>query len=465
MTENSLTLSELTQEIKTSINRSFPGQFWIVAEISEINMNRSGHAYLELVEKDPVGDQIIARMRATIWAYTFRLLRPYFENATGYSLSAGQKIMVRASVEFHDLYSLSLNIKDIDPGYTLGDLAKKKIQILNRLSKEGVLDMNKMLPFPVVPQRIAVISSETAAGFGDFMNSLDGNKPGFRFNITLYSAVMQGDKTAASVITALDRIYENEEDYDLVVIIRGGGAQADLDSFNHYDLAYHITQFPLPVITGIGHERDDTVTDTVAHTKLKTPTAVAEFLIDKMTEFFELLKSYEERVLYLSTKAISDENNILNRFMRSFSMIISKNLSKNQAFLERIHTRLKHTSTQHVHSARQKLIQQKRITALYSENILQREKREQDLHLRELLKRMKTFFFMHTEKLLSLEKTTDYLNPGHILKRGFSITTKNGKAVKNAENLSNNEMIETIFYKGKISSIVKKQEKTDKNED
>ena len=307
-------LSELSRKIKSSLNDSFPEKVWLRGEISDIRQHSNGHVYIELIEKAKNSDKITARIKATIWSFTYRMLRPYFEGTTGYALSTGIKIMVLASVEYHPQYSISLNITDIDPSYTLGDLAQKKDEILQRLVQEGVIDMNKELEIPIVPQRIAVISSESAAGYEDFLNSLENNIYNFHFNITLFPALMQGDKAVESIINMLENIYENEEKYDLVVIIRGGGAKIDLECFNDYELAYHITQFPLPVLTGIGHERDETITDIAAHTKLKTPTAVAEFLIDSLLVFLSELNEFRDRITNISNNRFQDSENLINRY-------------------------------------------------------------------------------------------------------------------------------------------------------
>jgi exodeoxyribonuclease VII large subunit len=270
-----ISLIELQTQVKTGIRTMFPGIYWIIAEISEMNTNQSGHCYLELIEKSTESEQIIAKAKATIWAFTFRMLKPYFESVTGQRFSTGIKVMLSVSIEFHELYGFSLNVKDIEPNYTVGDLTRKKQEIIKQLQDEGVFHLNKELEFPIVPQRIAVISSETAAGYGDFVHQLKTNRYGFKYYIKLFKAYMQGEEAEKSIINALDQIFESLEKFDIIVIIRGGGSQADLNCFNSYWLAYHITQFPLPVLTGIGHERDQTIADLVAFNNLKTPTAVA----------------------------------------------------------------------------------------------------------------------------------------------------------------------------------------------
>ena len=305
-------LSELLGQVKGALEKELPDHYWVIAEIMELRENR--HCYLELIEKSEENDSLLAKVRATIWASRYDMLRPFFEASTGSPLKSGIKILCKASVEFHPLYGLSLNITDIDPSYTLGDLARKKQEVIQRLRKEGVFDMNRELLFPLVPQRIAVISSETAAGYGDFSESILHNSHGFHFHTTLFPAVMQGDEAPASISSAMEKIYESESDFDCVVIIRGGGSKADLESFNHYDLAYFITQFPLPVITGIGHERDESVADMVAHHGLKTPTAVAEFLVDQLLAFEFRLSALADRLLTSVRNRVQGDLSRLERY-------------------------------------------------------------------------------------------------------------------------------------------------------
>ncbi len=279
MENNPLSLCELLGSVKMTLKNHLTPSFWVIAEISELKVNYSGHCYLELIEKDSGGESIKAKVRATIWSSAYRMIQAYFESATRSKLAAGMKVMVKASVEFHELYGLSLNITDIEPSYTVGEMALKKQEIINRLIAEGVFGMNKSLSLPDLPRRIAVVSSKTAAGFGDFMDQLLKNDFGYKFYVKLFPAAMQGAEAEQSIIAALDAVFEAESQFDLVVIIRGGGSQSDLNCFNSYWLACHICQFPLPILTGIGHEQDETIADLVANTRLKTPTAVAEFLI------------------------------------------------------------------------------------------------------------------------------------------------------------------------------------------
>ena len=281
---DALSLYELNNLVRSRLEHAFPEEYWVQAELSDVRSNATGHCYLELIEKDARGNNLIARARAMIWNQVYRLLKPYFEQETGQAFVSGLKVLVKVTVGFHELYGYSLTILDIDPSYTLGDMARRRREILAKLEEEGVLTLNKELEMPLLPQRIAVISSATAAGYGDFCNQLAGNPYGYVFYPRLFPAMMQGERVEESIIGALNRIYSHAEAWDVVVIIRGGGATSDLSNFDSYLLAANCAQFPLPIITGIGHERDDTVIDAVAHTRVKTPTAAAEYLIARVHE-------------------------------------------------------------------------------------------------------------------------------------------------------------------------------------
>ena len=266
--KQALSLVELNQRIRMTLEQAFPDTYWVRAEMSDVRENgASGHCYLEFIEKDPRSGQLLAKVRGAIWAKTFRLLKPYFEMETGQRFVSGLKVLVRVTVDFHELYGLSLTVVDIDPAYTLGDMARKRLEIIRQLQEEGVFELNKELPLPLLPRRIALISSPTAAGYEDFMNQLTHNRAGYPFYVKLFPALMQGERTEESVIAALDRIYAHQELFDVVALLRGGGATSDLNSFDSYLLAANCAQFPLPILTGIGHERDDTVVDLVAHTR------------------------------------------------------------------------------------------------------------------------------------------------------------------------------------------------------
>ncbi|MBO7260083.1 MAG: exodeoxyribonuclease VII large subunit, partial [Bacteroidaceae bacterium] len=301
--KNTVSLLELNNIVRRLLEIEMSDTYWVKAEISTMQVAYNGHCYMELVQKDSTGGNFVAKARANVWKSTFQPLRTRFEMETGQKLSAGLNVLLEVSVSFHEQYGYALVVHNIDPTYTMGDMARRRKEILARLEADGVLELNKELKIPMLPQRIAVISSATAAGYGDFCNQLNENQYGFKFSVTLFSAVMQGDRAESSIISALDSIAIRAKDFDVVVIIRGGGATSDLNCFDSYMLAMNIANFPLPVITGIGHERDDTVIDVVAHTRVKTPTAAAELLIgvvlDSAAHLQQLSVRFADRIRVL----------------------------------------------------------------------------------------------------------------------------------------------------------------------
>jgi len=473
------TLSQLNEKIKDVLIDAFPSTVWVVAEISELKENRSGHCYLELIERE--GNSIIARSRATIWSYTFRMLKPYFETSTRQLFAAGIKVLVQVTVEFHPAFGLSLNIKDIDPTYTVGDMALQRKEIIERLQQEGIFEMNKELDLPAVPQKIAIISSATAAGFQDFMNQLDSNEYGFRFYTKLFEAIMQGEETADSVIYALERVFQYEDFFDCVVLIRGGGAVADLSSFDNYDLAYHVTQFPLPVITGIGHEKDDTIIDLVAHTRMKTPTAVAEFLIIGMARFYERLLDVENTVVQYSRDILDTEQSKLGRIAESLNYSVSGylmerriRLTKKGNELQQNVSRFEFNKNNKINnlrydlkslvslwfvSTKNKLTQKHRILKRVTDAA--RLKEENQLrHIKEQIKNGSgKVFFTGQERIHLNENAVRLLNPQNVLKRGYTLTLKEGKIAKLAKGLKLKDEIETKFADGSVKSKIIKKDK------
>lgn len=406
---NSLSLSELNEVLKVSIKSAFLDVVWVRAEISELHENRNGHCYLELIEKSPENDAIVAKQKATIWKNTYNMLRPYFEESTGMALAVGMKVLLAVEPTFHSVYGLSLEVCDIDPAFTVGDMAMRRAEIIRRLTDEGVVDMNKELEMPIVPQRIAVISSATAAGFGDFCDQLQGNRFGYHFYVKLFAAIMQGERTEQSVIAALDQINDHIELFDAVAIIRGGGATSDLAAFDNYNMALHCAQFPLPIISGIGHQRDDSIVDLVAHTRVKTPTAAAEFLID-------CVRQYDERI-----------ENAANEV----SELVGEIMTENEQRLQRCISRLS--------NARQQILRQ--------ENALS------GIVFR-LDKSSKNAISSAKNALSLIEKSLELSDPKTLLNRGYTLTTKNGKIVKSATELKTGETIETHFADGAIKSKI-----------
>ena len=279
--KNPIGLLALQEQVKRHLEDHFFESVWLQAEISELKQNPSGHCYLTLVEKDPRSNALLARASAVVWASTWRMVKPYFEAQTGRSLAPGLSVLVRVQVSYSVLYGLSLVIYDIDPSFTVGELELARQRTIARLEAEGMFDMNAQLSLPLLPRRLAVVSSPTAAGWRDFRRQLEGNEYGFRFRLQLFPAVMQGDAAPESIIGALDQIAAEADSFDAVLILRGGGGAMDLVCFDDYELAVNVAQFPLPVLTGIGHDHDFHIVDMVAHTHVKTPTALADWLLDR----------------------------------------------------------------------------------------------------------------------------------------------------------------------------------------
>jgi exodeoxyribonuclease VII large subunit len=340
MEKETYTLSELTRFINQVIKVNFEKPIWIKAEISEFREASNGHCYVEFIEKDTHTDTLIAKIKGNIWVNTYRMLKPYFESSTGQTLRSGIKVLVAVTVDFHDVYGLSLNIRDIDPTYTLGELAKRRQEIIRQLEADGVMDMNKALEIATLPNRIAIISSSTAAGYDDFCNQIDNNPAGFVLYKKLFPAIMQGDQAANSIIEALDKIYEHASLFDVVVIIRGGGATTDLACFDSYELALNCAQFPLPIIAGIGHQRDLSIVDMVAHTSVKTPTAAAALLIEMMEDAdSKMTDAYTAIYQLLHTRVQNQQQKIADISWKIKHALLNKTADK-KLTLERQKSRL-----------------------------------------------------------------------------------------------------------------------------
>ena len=477
MSDQQLSLSELQGRVKSSLEETFSMPIWVIAEISEMTVNRSGHCYLDLVETEQGTDTVIARCRATIWSYTYRMLKPYFETTTGQVFTEGLKVLLQAKVEYHEVYGFSLNIRDIDPVYTLGDMARQRREIIRRLQEDGVFEMNKELELPMVPQRIAVISSPTAAGLQDFLDQLHNNPHQFVFYTKLFPAVMQGIEAPRSIMDALGQIYEYEQLFDAVVIIRGGGAQIDLACFDQYELAFHVAQFPLPVITGIGHDKDDTVIDLVAHTRMKTPTAVAEFLISGALRFSQELKELEKHFTELvndqleqNTNRLNDAADQLNRLVNQMIVAQQNRLNiariqlanRSAVFLKEQQSNLKQliigakNKTNRFVTRQNHLLDQSgnKLNFIFREQVL---KRKNLLNQFGHLIKIRAIDQIRTEKknISSIQEKLRLVDPQNILKRCYSLTLMNGKIVKSVQLVKEGDLLETRLSDGIVESKVK----------
>jgi exodeoxyribonuclease VII large subunit len=478
MSDQQLSLFELQRQVKGSLDDTFSMPVWVKAEISEMTVNRSGHCYLDLVETEPGTDNVIARCRATIWSYTFRMLKPYFETTTGQTFSEGLKVLLQAKIEYHEVFGFSLNIRDIDPVYTLGDLARQRREIIRRLQEDGVFEMNKDLELPLVPQRIAVISSPTAAGLQDFLDQLHNNPHQFVFYTKLFPAVMQGSDAPKSIMNALDLIYEYEDYFDAIVIIRGGGAQLDLACFDQYELAFTVAQFPLPVITGIGHDKDETVIDMVAHTRMKTPTAVAEFLIAGALQFSQELNELEKHFTELITDQLDDHKNRLNDAADQLNLLVNQMIVSQQNKLNIAGIQLANRAESFLKiqqsELKQLMAETKNQTSRFvtrQNHLLDRSGNKLNFIFREQVLKNKNLLnqFQHLIRIRSLEtiraekknlnliqEKLRLVDPQNIIKRGYSLTTLNGKIVKSVSQLQKGDLLETRLSDGSIESKVEK---------
>lgn len=431
MEHTPLSLYELNALVRQSVRLSMPDAYWVQAELSDVRTNYSGHCYLEFVQKDPKSNALLAKARGIVWSNVFRELKPYFERETGQAFVAGLKVLVRVTVDFHELYGYSLTVSDIDPTYTLGDMAKRRREILQRLEEEGVLTLNKELELPELTQRIAVISSPTAAGYGDFCDQLERNAFGFVFYTKLFPAVMQGEQVEASIIRALNRINAGHGRWDVVVIIRGGGATSDLSGFDTYELAANCAQFPIPIITGIGHERDDTVIDKVAHTRVKTPTAAAEFLINHLRETADRLEAYASFFYQEVPEWLGQQKEWLERWVARIPARVQMRI-QNEGFRQ------------------ERLV--KRVHLAWQARMMRETYRLQldgrlNVALQSRLQR-------EGGRLQLLEQQVKAASPELLLQKGYSITLKNGKAVTDASALHPGDEVVTRVAKGEFKSKV-----------
>ena len=408
--EEPLTLQGLNSMVRAAINESMPARYWVTGELSEVRETAAGHCYIELVQRDEATGELVAKARGTIWARIYTLLRPCFLEETGQPFVAGIKVLLQVTVGFHELYGYALDVCNIDPAYTIGEMARRRLAVIKRLTDEGVIELNKELPFPLLPQRIAVISSPTAAGYGDFCDQLLGNKYGFVFYPRLFPSPMQGSGVEQGIIDALNRVAADIDLWDVVVIIRGGGATSELSCFDTYDLANNCAQFPLPIITGIGHQRDESVLDIVAHTRAKTPTAAAELLIHAMLEQGEFVDVAMQEVMSAARAYIDAERQRVNTLA----------------------TRLPISATL----------------------CLQREKMRLQPVVQQLSSEVRLFLREQNHRLDILKEKADAASPRHILAMGYSITRVNGKAVRSLGEIAAGDNVVTMVADGEFTSTV-----------
>ena len=431
--KNRITLYELNCLVREVIESEMPKEYWVEAELSECRESR-GHCYMELIQKDERTATPIAKASAKCWANKWMLIRPGFERTTGQRLHAGMKVLLKVYAQFHEAYGFSWIVTDIDPTYTLGDMARKRQEIIRQLKEEGVFDLQKELQLPLFCQRIAVISSETAAGYGDFCNQLADNPYGFQFQTRLFPAIMQGEGVEQSIIAALERIFSFHipQNFDAVVIIRGGGATSDMSGFDTLALAENVANFPLPIITGIGHDRDESILDMVSHIRVKTPTAAAALLIDHLKTVLDAINDAQEQIVRLAQQKLTSHKSRLSTFAEILPRLFTNVKTRQEARLDSLNSRMTTAIRQSI------VTHQSLINAL-------------EVKMPILLDRR---LMAEQHRLQLIEEKTKNLDPALLLKRGYSITLKDGKAVRDASTLNPGDTIETRLANGTLRSVV-----------
>ena len=460
--KQSLSLYELNNLIRRNFEENFSTNYWIIAEISELRKNANGHCYLEITESK--GGEVIARAKANIWAYNFNRISTYFETVTNSKLQAGIKILIEAKVTYHPLYGLSLTVQDIDPNYTLGEKQRLKLEAIERLKKDGTYELNKTLHLPTVIQKIAIISSSKSAGYEDFVKHLINNNFGYKFQLEIFQSSMQGANVEKDIIKALYKIYEKIENYDVVILIRGGGATTDLDAFDNYNLASHLAQFPIPILTGIGHQRDETIVDLVAHSKLKTPTAVSTFILDYNREYEKSVENYYNKIIHLSKNIVNKEKERIRTISNVIEVEGVKILSSEKNKIQRLQSRVLSDSKNKVQVNKSLLQFLNRTLALCVKKPIQNYHNKIE-GLEDKIKRSSLEKLKYAKQGLdSLERIILLLSPKNILKRGYSISyDKNNKIIKQSSQLEEKEVIKTVGYNYEIESSTINFKKT-KNE-
>lgn len=427
-----ISLYELNTLVRDVISASLPDSYWVEAELSEAREAYGGHCYMELIEKDERSNTPIAKAHASCWRNRWMMIKPYFERVTGQHLHAGMKVLLKVHAQFHENYGFSWIVDDIDPNFTLGDMARKRMEIIQTLKEEGVFELQKELTLPMFCQRIAVVSSASAAGYGDFCNQLEDNELNLRFKTRLFPAIMQGEGVEQSVIAALDAINAEWEQWDCVVIIRGGGATSDLSGFDTLTLAENVANFPLPIITGIGHERDESVLDMISFRRVKTPTAAATFLVDHLSDVYAKVEDAQTTLVNYVQRRLQMERMRLERISDNIPTLFTLVRVRQENKLDGLFYRLK-SKAEHI-----PMDERHRLEML--------EARITDPLLRKLEKER------HRVELLLQRAVAQ--DPEILLRRGYSITMRNGKCVKDASFLKKGDEIETQFASGRRKSVV-----------
>ncbi len=429
-----LTLYELNSLVAETIQLTMDRTYWVKAEISDLRI-RNGHCYMDLIEKEAKRNTPIAHARACCWRNVWAMLSPYFQRSTGETLHSGLNVLLEVYPQFHPQYGFTWIVENINPEYSLGDMLRHRQAIVEQLKKEGVFTLNKELHLPLFCQRLAVISSQTAAGYEDFCKHLYANEKHYRFSVTLFQATMQGEYIETSIIDALNKIYDCISDFDAVVIIRGGGATSDLSGFDSLLLAENVANFPLPIITGIGHERDECVLDMVSHVRVKTPTAAAAFFIDRLDQVWQTLQEAQERIKQITTTYIHNECNRIDHIAYRLAPLCTKRQLVEHMRLNNLSSKLSDLALHYVSMKSMQICHiEEKLQLQCNESM-----REQQHHLDTLAHKI------------------DLLDPQNVLNRGYSFTVCSGKVIRDSKDVKVGSMLQTHVQHGVIASLVTDQ--------
>ncbi|MEG2493439.1 MAG: exodeoxyribonuclease VII large subunit [Rikenellaceae bacterium] len=448
-----ITLSQLQSKIKFTLEDNF-SECWVAAEINEINVNNSGHCYIMFVEKGGDNQVPRAKISGVIWRSQYTMLNSFFREATGQPLHSGIKVLVKVSVNYHELYGISLVVKDIDPTYTLGDMERQRQECINKLKEDGIFEMNKELDMPLVPQRIAVISSDKAAGYQDFINELNGNEYGYHFTTSLYVAFMQGEEAERSIIEALNAIADKMDDFDTIAIIRGGGSQSDLACFNSYRICSYIAQFPLPILTGIGHNKDVSVADMVSFVSLKTPTAVAGWFVDRAHSFEQKIDKYGELIVKSARDVLQLKSQNIDLLWQQLRHNTSESIHANEMLLNTLHREIFAKSSTLIKMESQKQIQLFNYLKERSGRVIVSRGEKVDGYINDIKTLYGLFLARRLSQVELLDSKIKGFDPDRILKMGYSIATIGGKSVKSAKDVSVGQKIDIRLTDGTVKTQV-----------
>ncbi len=449
------TLTEVAKSIQKTINDRYTSAFWIKAEMNKLNYySHSGHCYPELVEK--VNGRVVAQMRSTLWSDDYTNINNRFLKMLNEPLKDGIKILFQARIKYDAQYGLSLHITDIDPSFTLGDLEKEKQETIERLKKEGLFDLNKKAALSLLPQRLAIISVETSKGYADFMEVIEKNPFGYKFFHMLFPAILQGENAIDSINFQLSRIEKVKSHFDVVAIIRGGGGDVGLSCYNNYAMAKTIAQFPLPVVTGIGHATNETVAEMISFQNAITPTKIAEFLIQKFHNFAVPVSEAKEQIIQEARQQLSDANSLLQAEAKLFKHITIGMIQRNKNMVNTYSRSMIQDAGYVFRSERNKLLMARQTLLKDATTQLQRSKLETIASQQSIVRSSKTFLASGKISVQTLEKNIEIMSPVHVLKRGYSISLLNGKAIRSTSEISENDLITTTVFDGTFESTVKK---------